>query len=202
MPTVWLQTRSIFAACDSPVSLCHSSVFLLCLSNERMKNQITDVTDWADGQWHDTGHSMGNFHFSHFSLQMNAGFCFFLCSSLGRQLWWAPAWKCTSLTTACLVTCIPSLTTSLLYRCPSTWLTICFSFFLNQAHNEEISRERNERQRLEKDLEEASRRLAMAHQDIRRLTNELDAAKNNNQDPSGMFHCLTVYNHKCFVCLH
>ncbi|XP_072223655.1 uncharacterized protein ccdc30 [Leuresthes tenuis] len=56
---------------------------------------------------------------------------------------------------------------------------------ITPAHNEEISRERNERQRLEKDLEEASRRLAMAHQDIRRLTNELDAAKNNNQDPSG-----------------
>ncbi|XP_041860848.1 paramyosin isoform X2 [Melanotaenia boesemani] len=53
------------------------------------------------------------------------------------------------------------------------------------AHSEEISRECNERQRLERDLEEASRRLAMAHQDIRRLTNELDAAKNNNQDLSG-----------------
>lgn len=49
-----------------------------------------------------------------------------------------------------------------------------------------ISLEQNERQRLERDLEEASRRLAMAHQDIRRLTNELDAAKNNNLDPSGM----------------
>ncbi|XP_030278413.1 coiled-coil domain-containing protein 30 isoform X9 [Sparus aurata] len=54
-----------------------------------------------------------------------------------------------------------------------------------QAHSEEISRERNERQRLERDLDEASRRLSMAHQDIRRLTNELDAAKNNNLDPSG-----------------
>ncbi|XP_076597965.1 uncharacterized protein ccdc30 isoform X6 [Chaetodon auriga] len=56
---------------------------------------------------------------------------------------------------------------------------------MSQAHSEEIARERNERQRLERDLEEASRRLAMAHQDIRRLTNELDAAKNNNLDPSG-----------------
>ncbi|XP_013126597.1 trichohyalin isoform X3 [Oreochromis niloticus] len=56
---------------------------------------------------------------------------------------------------------------------------------INPAHSEEISQERNERQRLERDLEEASRRLAMAHQDIRRLTNELDAAKNNNPDPSG-----------------
>ncbi|XP_028266422.1 trichohyalin isoform X2 [Parambassis ranga] len=56
---------------------------------------------------------------------------------------------------------------------------------ITPAHSEEISRERIERQRLERDLEEASRRLAMAHQDIRRLTNELDAAKNNNCDPSG-----------------
>uniref|UniRef100_A0A087XT45 Coiled-coil domain containing 30 n=1 Tax=Poecilia formosa TaxID=48698 RepID=A0A087XT45_POEFO len=56
---------------------------------------------------------------------------------------------------------------------------------MTKAHSEEISRERTERQRLERDLEEASRRLAMAHQDIRRLNNELDAAKNNNQDPCG-----------------
>ncbi|XP_029974224.1 trichohyalin isoform X2 [Salarias fasciatus] len=56
---------------------------------------------------------------------------------------------------------------------------------ITPAHNEQISQERGERQRLERDLEEASRRLAMAHQDIRRLTNELDAAKNNNVDPSG-----------------
>ncbi|XP_056130343.1 coiled-coil domain-containing protein 30 [Lampris incognitus] len=47
-------------------------------------------------------------------------------------------------------------------------------------NSEEVSRERVERQRLERDLEEASSRLAMAHQDIRRLTNELDATKNNN----------------------
>ncbi|XP_017273037.1 coiled-coil domain-containing protein 30 isoform X2 [Kryptolebias marmoratus] len=53
------------------------------------------------------------------------------------------------------------------------------------AYSEDISRDRNERQRLERDLEEASRRLAMAHQDIRRLTNELDEAKNNNQNTSG-----------------
>ncbi|XP_042347785.1 coiled-coil domain-containing protein 30 isoform X3 [Plectropomus leopardus] len=56
---------------------------------------------------------------------------------------------------------------------------------ITPAHSEQISQERNERQRLERDLEEASRRLAMAHQDIRRLTNELDAAKNNNLDPCG-----------------
>uniref|UniRef100_A0A3B4YW45 Coiled-coil domain containing 30 n=1 Tax=Seriola lalandi dorsalis TaxID=1841481 RepID=A0A3B4YW45_SERLL len=57
---------------------------------------------------------------------------------------------------------------------------------MTKAHSEEISQERNERQRLERDLEEASRRLAMAHQDIRRLTNELDVAKNNNLDSSDM----------------
>ncbi|XP_051805217.1 coiled-coil domain-containing protein 30 isoform X2 [Acanthochromis polyacanthus] len=51
---------------------------------------------------------------------------------------------------------------------------------ITPAYSEEISKER-----LEWDLEEASRRLAMAHQDIRRLTNELDAAKNNKVDPSG-----------------
>ncbi|XP_054905771.1 coiled-coil domain-containing protein 30 isoform X2 [Poeciliopsis prolifica] len=56
---------------------------------------------------------------------------------------------------------------------------------MSPAHSEEISMERTERQRLERDLEEASRRLTMAHQDIRRLNNELDAAKNNNQDPCG-----------------
>ncbi|XP_043981539.1 coiled-coil domain-containing protein 30 isoform X1 [Gambusia affinis] len=56
---------------------------------------------------------------------------------------------------------------------------------MSPAQSEEISRERTERQQLERDLEEASRRLAMAHQDIRRLSNELDAAKNNNQDPCG-----------------
>ncbi|XP_053173911.1 coiled-coil domain-containing protein 30-like [Scomber japonicus] len=55
-----------------------------------------------------------------------------------------------------------------------------------QAHSEEISHERSERQRLERDLEEASSRLEMAHQEIRRLNNELDVAKNNNLDPSDM----------------
>ncbi|XP_062282631.1 coiled-coil domain-containing protein 30-like [Scomber scombrus] len=57
---------------------------------------------------------------------------------------------------------------------------------ITPAHSEEISHERSERQRLERDLEEASSRLEMAHQDIRRLNNELDVAKNNNLDPSDM----------------
>ncbi|KAL6119863.1 uncharacterized protein ACO6RY_04343 [Pungitius sinensis] len=57
---------------------------------------------------------------------------------------------------------------------------------ITPAQGEQISQERRERQRLERDLEEASRRLAMAHQDIRRLTNELDAAKFNHLDQSDM----------------
>ncbi|XP_059907720.1 coiled-coil domain-containing protein 30 isoform X2 [Gadus macrocephalus] len=52
-------------------------------------------------------------------------------------------------------------------------------------HEEEVSQERGGRQGLERDLEEASRRLAMAHQDIRRLTAELDAARKNQQDHDG-----------------
>ncbi|KAJ0036480.1 hypothetical protein NQD34_005157, partial [Periophthalmus magnuspinnatus] len=56
---------------------------------------------------------------------------------------------------------------------------------LTPARIEEITQERIERQKLERDLEEASQRLAMAHQDIRRLTNELDTAKNNNPESSG-----------------
>lgn len=65
-------------------------------------------------------------------------------------------------------------------------LLILILLLLLQAHSEEVSRERLERQRLERDLEEASRRLSMAHQEIRRLNNELDAAKNNNLEPGGL----------------
>lgn len=71
---------------------------------------------------------------------------------------------------------------------------------LHQAHNEEISQERNERQRLERDLEEASRRLTMAHQDIRRLTSELDAAKNNSSDPSGRLQGFIICIHQSNIC--
>ncbi|XP_059383685.1 coiled-coil domain-containing protein 30 isoform X3 [Carassius carassius] len=46
-----------------------------------------------------------------------------------------------------------------------------------QGHSEELNRERTERQRLERDLEEASSRLAMAHKEIRHLTDELDLAR-------------------------
>ncbi|XP_066547648.1 trichohyalin isoform X2 [Amia ocellicauda] len=45
------------------------------------------------------------------------------------------------------------------------------------AHWDELSGERLERQRLERDLDEASRRLAMAHEEIRRLSDELDSAR-------------------------
>ncbi|KAI7794067.1 putative coiled-coil domain-containing protein 30, partial [Triplophysa rosa] len=45
------------------------------------------------------------------------------------------------------------------------------------THNDELNRERTERQRLERDLEEASSRLAMAHKEIRHLTDELDVAR-------------------------
>ena len=58
-------------------------------------------------------------------------------------------------------------------------------------HSEDLSRERSDRQQLERDLDEASRRLAMAHLDIRRLTDELDAAR-NNQGMSGTEHATGV----------
>ncbi|KAL1249914.1 hypothetical protein QQF64_020919 [Cirrhinus molitorella] len=45
------------------------------------------------------------------------------------------------------------------------------------GHSEELNRERTERQRLERDLEEASSRLAMAHKEIRHLTDELDLTR-------------------------
>ncbi|XP_058619115.1 coiled-coil domain-containing protein 30 isoform X2 [Onychostoma macrolepis] len=45
------------------------------------------------------------------------------------------------------------------------------------GHSEELSRERTDSQRLERDLEEASSRLAMAHKEIRHLTDELDLAR-------------------------
>ncbi|XP_061537860.1 coiled-coil domain-containing protein 30 isoform X2 [Phycodurus eques] len=56
---------------------------------------------------------------------------------------------------------------------------------ITPAHSEELSREQHERRRLERDLEEASSRLEMAHQEIRRLNNELDVTKSNSLDPCG-----------------
>lgn len=41
----------------------------------------------------------------------------------------------------------------------------------------EVEQERSERKKLERDLEEASCRLTMAHQEIRHLTDELDLAR-------------------------
>ncbi|XP_076839674.1 uncharacterized protein ccdc30 isoform X3 [Brachyhypopomus gauderio] len=46
-----------------------------------------------------------------------------------------------------------------------------------QAQSEELVRERAEKRTLERDLEEASSRLTMAHQEIRSLTDELDLVR-------------------------
>ncbi|EMP27302.1 Coiled-coil domain-containing protein 30 [Chelonia mydas] len=46
-----------------------------------------------------------------------------------------------------------------------------------QSHNEELEREKVLRNRVERDLDEAARRLQMAHEEIRRLTDELDMLK-------------------------
>ncbi|KAJ3586390.1 hypothetical protein NHX12_012788, partial [Muraenolepis orangiensis] len=68
----------------------------------------------------------------------------------------------------------------------SNWTMMLTSSMAGWAlHEEGVSQERGERQGLERDLEEASRRLAMAHQDIRRLTAELDAARENHQGHDG-----------------
>uniref|UniRef100_A0A8B9JBK5 Coiled-coil domain containing 30 n=1 Tax=Astyanax mexicanus TaxID=7994 RepID=A0A8B9JBK5_ASTMX len=48
---------------------------------------------------------------------------------------------------------------------------------MNKAHTEVLAKERTERKKLERDLEEASSRLAMAHEEIRNLTDELDLAR-------------------------
>ncbi|XP_077461554.1 uncharacterized protein ccdc30 [Stigmatopora argus] len=56
---------------------------------------------------------------------------------------------------------------------------------ITPAQSEELSREQDERRRLERDLEEASNRLGMAHQEIRRLNNELDVSKTNSLEPCG-----------------
>lgn len=48
-----------------------------------------------------------------------------------------------------------------------------------QVHSEELLKQRGEQQRLERDLEEASRRLTMAHREIRHLTDELDSLRKN-----------------------
>lgn len=49
--------------------------------------------------------------------------------------------------------------------------------FLFQTHSVELERNCTERKKLERDLEEASCRLTMAHQEIRHLTDELDLAR-------------------------
>ncbi|XP_074831616.1 coiled-coil domain-containing protein 30 isoform X3 [Natator depressus] len=48
---------------------------------------------------------------------------------------------------------------------------------MNKSHNEELEKEKVLRNRVERDLDEAARRLQMAHEEIRRLTDELDMLK-------------------------
>ncbi|KAK3519096.1 hypothetical protein QTP70_016321 [Hemibagrus guttatus] len=55
---------------------------------------------------------------------------------------------------------------------------------MSKAHSVELERECTERKKLERDLEEASCRLTMAHQEIRHLTDELDLAR-KAQDACG-----------------
>nr|XP_005994059.1 PREDICTED: coiled-coil domain-containing protein 30 [Latimeria chalumnae] len=45
------------------------------------------------------------------------------------------------------------------------------------SHNDDLEKERKLRERVERDLDEAARRLQMAHEEIRRLTDELDVEK-------------------------
>ncbi|MGH0121387.1 UNVERIFIED_CONTAM: hypothetical protein FKN15_077789 [Acipenser sinensis] len=54
---------------------------------------------------------------------------------------------------------------------------------MNKTHDAELSSERRRRGCAERDLDEASRRLSMAHEEIRRLTDELDIARKTSSDP-------------------
>ncbi|KAK1157279.1 coiled-coil domain-containing protein 30 [Acipenser oxyrinchus oxyrinchus] len=51
------------------------------------------------------------------------------------------------------------------------------------THDAELSSERRRWECAERDLDEASRRLSMAHEEIRRLTDELDIARKAGSDP-------------------
>ncbi|XP_053339361.1 coiled-coil domain-containing protein 30 isoform X3 [Clarias gariepinus] len=55
---------------------------------------------------------------------------------------------------------------------------------MSKAQSTELEQERTERKKLERDLEEASLRLTMAHQEIRHLSDELDLAR-KAQDTCG-----------------
>lgn len=69
-------------------------------------------------------------------------------------------------------------------------------FVFIQAHSVQLEQEGTERKKLERDLEEASCRLTMAHQEIRHLTDELDLAR-KIRDTYGKFitkeHNLYIY---------
>ncbi|RXM95424.1 Coiled-coil domain-containing protein 30 [Acipenser ruthenus] len=53
---------------------------------------------------------------------------------------------------------------------------------MNETHDAELSSERRRRECAERDLDEASRRLSMAHEEIRRLTDEVDIARKASSD--------------------
>ncbi|MGH0146366.1 UNVERIFIED_CONTAM: hypothetical protein FKN15_048683 [Acipenser sinensis] len=54
---------------------------------------------------------------------------------------------------------------------------------MNKTHDAELSSEQRRRECAERDLDEASRRLSMAHEEIRRLSDELDIARKASSDP-------------------
>nr|XP_006115138.1 coiled-coil domain-containing protein 30 isoform X5 [Pelodiscus sinensis] len=54
---------------------------------------------------------------------------------------------------------------------------------MDKSHNKELEREKVLRRRVERDLDEAARRLQMAHEEIRRLTDELDMQKKEQSKP-------------------
>ncbi len=65
----------------------------------------------------------------------------------------------------------------MLLACPASETRSHWNLCPLQGHSEELNREHTECQKLERDLEEASSRLAMAHKEIRHLTDELDIAR-------------------------
>ncbi|XP_078095882.1 uncharacterized protein LOC144510262 [Mustelus asterias] len=62
------------------------------------------------------------------------------------------------------------------------------------THEEDLEKERKLRERAEKDLDEAARRLQMAHEEIRRLTDELDMERkvHSNNDTALQTACQEV----------
>ncbi|XP_058858491.1 coiled-coil domain-containing protein 30 isoform X2 [Acipenser ruthenus] len=72
--------------------------------------------------------------------------------------------------------------------CPSSLLLPALELSTDHCttaptHDAELSSERRRRECAERDLDEASRRLSMAHEEIRRLTDEVDIARKASSDP-------------------